>query len=76
MRAYLHSDNVVLICVENTFDGEIEEKNGIFKSSKRKTNGVGIQSIRNIAEKNGGYSKFTYSDGEFCANIMLRGNSR
>lgn len=76
VRAYLHSDNVVLICVENTFDGEIEEKNGIFKSSKRKTNGVGIQSIRNITEKNGGYSKFTYSDGEFCANIMLRGNSR
>ena len=35
-QAYLHSDNVVLITVENKFDGIIKEKNGVFQSSKRK----------------------------------------
>lgn len=73
VQAYLHSDNVVLITVENAFDGIIKEKNGVFQSSKRHGDGVGIQSIRRIAEKNGGYCRFTLTDGVFYANIMLRG---
>lgn len=73
IQAYLHSDNVVLITVENAFDGIIKEKNGVFQSSKRHGDGVGIQSIRRIAEKNGGYCRFSLTDGVFYANIMLRG---
>lgn len=72
-QAYLHSDNVVLITVENKFDGIIKEKNGVFQSSKRKGDGVGLQSVRSMAEKNGGYCRFTQSNGVFCANVMLRG---
>lgn len=72
-QAYLHSDNVVLITVENKFDGIIKEKNGVFQSSKRKGDGVGLQSVRSMAEKNGGYCSFTQSNGVFCANVMLRG---
>lgn len=75
VQAYLHSANVVLITVENTFNGNIEEKNGVFQSSKRHSDGVGIQSIRRIAEKNGGYCRFTWKDGVFCANVMLRGEN-
>ena len=71
-QAYLHSNHIILLTVENAFDGTIKEKNGAFQSSKRKGEGVGIQSIRRIAEKNGGYSRFLYEDGIFCANIMLR----
>lgn len=74
VQAYLHSVNVVLITVENTFDGNIDEKNGVFQSSKRHGDGVGIQSIRRIAEKNGGYCRFTWRDDIFCANVMLRGD--
>ena len=33
---------------------------------------VGIQSVRHIAEKNGGDSSFTYENGVFTAKIMLR----
>ena len=40
--------------VENACDTEVKETNGVFRSSKRKGNGVGIQSVRHIAEKNGG----------------------
>lgn len=71
--AYMHSERLVLIQVQNTFSGRIRETNGIFKSSKRKGNGIGIQSVRHIAEKNGGGSTFDYSDGIFCAKVMLRG---
>ena len=54
-------------------NGEIKEKDGILRSSKRKGNGIGIQSVRRIAEKNSGDAVFTYDDGLFTARVMLRG---
>ncbi len=74
VQMYMHSERILLIIVENTFDGIIREKNGKFQSSKRIGDGIGIQSVRQIAETNGGYSRFTYEDGVFCANVMLRGD--
>lgn len=73
IEAYIHSNNIVLLTVENAFDGTVIKKNGIFQSSKRRGDGVGIQSIRRIAEKNGGYCRFTAENEVFCANVMLRG---
>ncbi len=73
-EAYMHSMRLMLISVENAFDGQIREKDGVFRSSKRKGNGVGIQSVRRIAEKNDGGSSFRYDDGIFSAKVMLRGN--
>ena len=73
VTAYVHAARLVLIEAENTFDGEINENSGVFRSSKRKGNGIGIQSVRHIAEKSGGASTVTYQDGLFCAKVMLCG---
>ena len=73
LTAYLHGNSLALIQVENTYDGVIREKGGVFQSSKRKGEGVGLQSVRHIAEKSGGVSTVTYQDGLFCAKVMLRG---
>ena len=73
VNAYVHAERLLLMQVENACDGEIKETNGVFRSSKRKGNGIGIQSVRHIAEKNGGASTFAYQNGVFCAKIMLRG---
>lgn len=73
IQVYMHSSRLLLIQVENTFDGEIREKNGIFQSSKRSGNGIGIQSVRHIAEKSNGASTFTYHTGFFAARVMLCG---
>lgn len=72
VTAYLHAEQL-LIEVENAFDGEVMEKGGVFRSSKRKGNGVGIRSVRHIAEKTGGASTFTYQNGVFSARVMLGG---
>ena len=74
--ARMHSDNVVLIKVENFYNGVVKEKNGIFESSKHSGEGIGTQSVRRIAEKGGGYCRFTQKDGIFTADVMLRGNSK
>ncbi len=74
MYAKVHSDKLVLLSVENRYDGEIIEQDGIFQSSKHRGEGVGLQSVRRIAEKNGGYCQFTHEGGVFRADIMLRGD--
>lgn len=73
IQAYLHSKTVILVNVENAFDGQVKEKDGVFQSSKRRGGGIGIQSVRSIAEKNGGYSRFRYDGKRFRADVMLRG---
>lgn len=73
VAAHLHADHMVLLSVENTYDGKIREKDGVFLSSKRPGEGVGLQAVRHTAEKNGGYSRFYYEDGIFAANVILRG---
>ena len=73
ITAYVHAERLLLIEVENTFDGEVNEKNGVFRSSKRKGNGIGIRSVNHIAEKNGGASAFTHQNGIFSAKVMLCG---
>ena len=73
VEAYMHSDRLVLIQVSNSYEGEIREKQSVFRSSKRKGNGVGIQSVRRIAQKKGGGSTFAYDSSTFTAKVMLRG---
>lgn len=73
VAAYGYGENMVLVQVVNGYAGEIREKRSVFQSSKRAGDGVGLQSVRRIAEKNGGAATFSYSDGIFTARIMLRG---
>ena len=72
VEVYPHHNHLLLIHVENTFDGKIRQENNIFQSSKRSGNGIGIESVRHITDKNGGICDFTYKDGIFSAKIMLR----
>ena len=72
VEVYPHHNHLLLIHVENTFDGKIRQENNIFQSSKRSGNGIGIESVRHITDKNGGACDFTYKDGIFSAKIMLR----
>ena len=72
VEVHPHHNHLLLIHVENTFDGKIQQKNNIFQSSKRSGNGIGIESVRHITNKNGGACNFTYEDGIFSAKIMLR----
>ncbi len=74
VTAHLHSGHMILLSVENTYDGKIREKDGVFLSSKRPGEGVGLQAVRHTVEKNGGYARFHYGNGVFVANVILRGH--
>ena len=71
--ARLYSGHMVLLSVENTYDGKVREKDGVLLSSKRPGEGIGLQAVQHTAEKNGGYCRFHYEEGVFCVNVILRG---
>ena len=72
LEIYQHSASILLIRIENNFDGIIKEKNHLLHSTKRKGLGIGTQSVHRMAEKNDGSCNFTYEDGVFTAKVMLR----
>lgn len=71
VEVYPHHNHLLLIHMENTFDGKIQQKNNIFQSSKRSGNGIEIESVRHITDKNGGACSFTCENGIFSAKVML-----
>ena len=48
-------------------------ENDTFLSTKHKGDGIGIASVRNIAERYNGASSFLFKDGVFTASILLNG---
>lgn len=64
----------VMIRMDNSFQGVIYEENGHFISTKRSDNrveGIGIRSIKAIAERYDGMAVFTHTSELFTASILL-----
>lgn len=68
----------ILIRMQNSYDGTIYQENEHFVSTKAGRNGkegIGINSIKAVAEKYEGIADFTFSSDEFTAMIMLYMNA-
>ena len=64
----------ILIRMENGYGGVIYEEGGRFLSGKPGRNqaeGVGIASVRAMAEKYCGMADFTYTPDTFTASVLL-----
>lgn len=60
------------IVIENSFDGKIRKRDDIFLSSKKEGRvGIGIASVRRIADKYNGVCQFDYDSGTFRASVLL-----
>ena len=60
------------IAVSNSYDGNVIEKGGKFRSTKADGHAVGLESVRAIVSKNKGYCNFRYDGKKFYSEIMLR----
>lgn len=69
-------NNMVLIQVENSFFGQIpgQKENGLPKTSKDDTwnHGLGLQNVKQCAEKYFGGLSYTCADGLFRLTVMLQ----
>jgi len=63
----------VVITVDNSFEEQVIQEDGLFVSSKRLGKGIGTTSVKAIAEKYHGYTKFEYDGNVFRASVMLQG---
>ncbi len=73
-RIYLRGEAVggrLGIVMDNTFSGTIQQKDGVFVSTKHEGCGLGLTSIATIAEKYGGLADFSAADGMFHASILI-----
>lgn len=69
----IHSELVIL--VDNSFDGNIRTQGGTFLSRKRPNReGVGLASVRSVAEKYGGAAKFMLDQNVFRSEVTLKLN--
>ena len=79
-QRYIHLRAEVIGCmlvvtIDNSFDGIVQENDGIFYSFKRdraNTEGVGLSSVRAVAQKYRGTVQFAYTEAEFRTSVMLQ----
>lgn len=75
-RMQMPGPYLFFIVVENDYAGTIRERDGVFYSSKEDRRGVGILSVKRIAEKYNGVAKFEYTENKFKASVLANGNGK
>lgn len=66
-------ENKVLLTVENDYINELNEVDGIFKTTKEDSlgHGYGLSNVRECVEKNGGYLSISTDNQRFKVMIMM-----
>ena len=66
-------ENKVLLTVENDYVNELNEVDGIFKTTKEDSigHGYGLSNVRECVEKNGGYISISTQNYRFKAMVMM-----
>lgn len=59
------------IVIENTYDGKLDCRNGVFYSTSHEGRGTGLLSVETIAKKYNGDFKVETENGVFRANVLL-----
>lgn len=65
------SYDLLVITMDNSFDGKFSYEGGKFRSSKRNDFGVGLSSIQYTAQKYGGDAKFEGKNGHFQSSVYI-----
>jgi hypothetical protein len=63
---------MLTITVDNSFDGEIRKNGDVFLSSKREGDGIGIASVKAVADKYGESAQFEVKEHIFMATVVLQ----
>lgn len=68
--------NFFVIKITNHFVGSLYKIGDIYKSTKKETglHGIGLKSVKETAEKNGGFLECYVEDGKFVAVLLLPRN--
>ena len=65
------TDTYLCIVMTNPFHGKLHKSGENYLSTRRNGTGIGLSSIRSIAEQYGGVAKFSDADGAFFSDVMM-----
>ena len=65
------NDAQLVMVATNGMAGNIRTRNGEYRSTTHRGAGLGLRSIRDIAERHGGFAEFSHTDTEFHSNVMI-----
>jgi signal transduction histidine kinase len=65
------ADGRLRLVVENSFTGALQERGGVFVSTKHAGLGVGVRAVRTVVEKYGGLADFSADGAVFRAQLMI-----
>ncbi len=66
--------NTLVITMDNSFNQPVRKKDGVFLSSKREGEGIGLSSVKAVAAKYGGNADFTATNQVFQSSVYLNIN--
>ncbi len=64
--------DILTITMDNSFNGEVNSKNGKFLSSKRNDYGIGLSSIQSISIKHKGNARFEPEGNIFHSSVYVK----
>lgn len=64
--------DLLVLTVDNSFNGQVRTQNGRFRSSKRDDYGIGLTSVQAMAQKYGGDARFEPNDTVFKSSVYVR----
>ena len=67
----MHNGSNLYIIVVNSFSGKVRQKGGRYLSTNRNGSGIGLSSVKTIAEKNGGTARFHHEGNEFFSEVVM-----
>jgi len=70
LNSRIHKDTLTFT-MDNSFDGNYEEQDGVFFSRKRDGEGTGLSSVRAIARKYGGDARFEARENVFMSSVYV-----
>lgn len=68
-----YTDDKVLLTIENDYAHELDEVDGVFKTTKKDSlgHGYGLSNVKECVEKNGGYLSISTQNHRFKVMIMM-----
>ena len=67
----LQDDSRLSIVLDNSFMGYVQYERGYFRSSKRESVGIGVESVKAIVKRHGGIGTFVPEEKVFKVSIIL-----
>lgn len=71
IRMQMSSRKILSLIISNSYEGEVQQKNGKFISSKHSGYGIGLSSVKHITEKYNGIMRVEIKDSVFKVSILL-----